>query len=102
MNKGAKMSTYMEAVHIKDRLADFTQDKRILVLAVMALVIGSVSAGVAYVLVKLIALITNIAFHFRFSTLDGTPTITGLGYWVILIPVIGGLIIGFMARYGSE
>lgn len=102
MNEGAKMSTYMEAVHIKDRLADFTQDKRILVLAVMALVIGCVSAGVAYVLVKLIALITNIAFHFRFSTLDGIPTTAGLGYWVILIPVIGGLIIGFMARYGSE
>ncbi|MFN8486168.1 MAG: chloride channel protein [Caldilineaceae bacterium] len=96
------MSTNMEAVHIKDRLADFTQDKRILVLAVMALVIGSVSAGVAYVLVQLIALITNIAFHFRLSTLDGTPTTAGLGYWVILIPVIGGLIIGFMARYGSE
>ncbi|CAN5673615.1 hypothetical protein BH10CHL1_BH10CHL1_39140 [soil metagenome] len=96
------MSTAIGKIHIKDQLADFTQDRRILVLSLMALVIGSVSAGLAYILVHLIALITNLAFHGRFSTADGTPTLQGWGYWVILIPAIGGLIIGLMARYGSE
>ena len=47
---------------VEDRLADFNQDKRILVLAAMASVIGAISAVIAYVLVSLINLITNVAF----------------------------------------
>lgn len=101
------MSTYSvnaehEAIQRQDLLADFTQDKRILILSLMALVIGGLSAVVAYGLVKLIALITNLAFHFSFSTADTTPTTQGWGYGVVFIPVIGGLLIGLMARYGSE
>lgn len=101
------MSSYIinadnQAIHRKDLLADFTQDKRILVLSLMALVIGCLSAGVAYLLVKLIALITNIAFHLTFSTVDAKPSAELWGNWVIFVPAVGGLIIGLMARYGSE
>jgi H+/Cl- antiporter ClcA len=64
--------------------------------------IGAISAVVAKVLVWLIALITNISFFHRLSVAPVTPQESHLGYWVIVVPVIGALIIGFMARYGSE
>ena len=52
-------------------------------------------------LIRLIDLITNISFFGRFSTQHITPESNHLGGWVVLIPVVGALIIGFMARYGS-
>jgi H+/Cl- antiporter ClcA len=87
---------------VEDRLADFTRDKRILVLSLMALIVGAISAVVAYVLVWLIAVITNISFYQRFSATFQSPEKNHLGYLVILVPVIGGLLIGLTARYGSE
>lgn len=86
----------------KDRLADFTTDKRVLLLSVMALGVGAISTAAAWVLVQLIALITNIAFYQRISTEFVSPAYNTLGILVILVPIIGGLIIGLMARYGSE
>ena len=90
------------AERIEDRLADFTRDKRILLLSLMAVVIGAISALVAKALVWLIAVITNLTFYQRFSSDFVSPTNHHLGIFVILVPVIGGLIIGLMARYGSE
>jgi chloride channel protein, CIC family len=87
---------------VEDRLADFTRDKRILILSLMALIVGAISAVVAYVLVWLIAVITNISFYQRFSAVFQSPEKNHLGYLVILVPVVGGLIIGLTARYGSE
>jgi len=72
-----------------------------LLLSLMALVIGAISAVVAWALIRLIDLITNISFFGTFSTRHVTPQQAHLGAWVILIPVVGALIIGFMARYGS-
>lgn len=85
-----------------NRLADFTTDRRVLKLAFMAAIIGGVSVILAWVLVQLIALVTNLAFYQRFSFEITSPANNQLGIFVIIIPVIGGLIIGFMARYGSE
>jgi H+/Cl- antiporter ClcA len=90
------------AERVEDRLADFTRDRRILLLSVMALVIGALSAVIAKLLVLLIAIFTNITFYQRFSTDFISPTSNHLGALVIVAPVVGGLIIGFMARYGSE
>src|SRR5262249_10570148 len=87
---------------VEDRLADFTRDRRVIVLSWMAPIIGVLSAMVAYALVWLIASITNLAFYQRFSPLFQSPDQHPLGNYVIFIPAIGGLIIGFMARYGSE
>src|SRR5580692_3629698 len=87
--------------HSIDSLSDFTTDSRVLLLSAMAVAIGSISAGVAWVLIRLIDLITNISFFGRFSTQHITPESNHLGGWVVLIPVVGALIIGFMARYGS-
>lgn len=87
---------------IQGKLADFTTNKRMLLLSAMALVIGAISALVAYALLWLIAVITNLAFYQRFSSAIVTPQGHHLGYYVILVPMIGALIIGLMARYGSE
>ena len=85
-----------------DQLRDFTASPRLLVLAALAAVIGSFGAGAAWVWLKLIALVTNFAY---FGRLSGAPTgFLGavLPPWTIAIPVIGSLVIGLMARYGSE
>ena len=87
---------------VEDRLADFTRDKRVLTLSWMAVIVGALSAVIAYILVWLIAVITNIAFYQQFSSVFQSPDHHRLGYFVILVPVIGGLVIGLMARYGSE
>jgi chloride channel protein, CIC family len=84
-----------------DSLGDFTTDFRVLLLSAIALVIGALSAVVAYVLIWLIAVITNLSFFHTLSAAHTTPQEAHLGIWVILPPVVGALIIGLMARYGS-
>jgi H+/Cl- antiporter ClcA len=68
----------------------------------LAIVIGLVGAFLAKGLLALIALATNVFFFGRLSTANVTPADAHLGAFVILVPVIGALIIGLMARYGSE
>jgi CIC family chloride channel protein len=89
-------------IELSDRLADFRTDKRVLLLSALALPIGAISALVAKALLWLIALITNLAFFQHFSTAPVLPQNHHLGGWVVLVPVMGALVIGFMARYGSE
>lgn len=86
----------------EDRLADFTTDRRVLLLAVMSIVIGATSAILAWILVQLITFMTNLAFYQRVSFESASPAQNHLGIWVIFVPIIGGLVIGLMARYGSE
>jgi CIC family chloride channel protein len=85
-----------------DLLSDFQTDKRVLLLAALALPIGVMSALVARVLVILIAGFTNLFFFQRFSFAAVTPQEHHLGFWVVAVPVVGAIIIGLMARYGSE
>ncbi|HEX8890318.1 MAG TPA: chloride channel protein [Pyrinomonadaceae bacterium] len=92
----------MNTTRVEDRLADFTRDKRIIILSLMAVIIGAISAVVADILVWLIAVITNLAFYQRFSSVFVSPEQNHLGALVIIVPIIGGLIIGLTARYGSE
>jgi H+/Cl- antiporter ClcA/CBS domain-containing protein len=86
----------------EDRLADFTRDRRVLILSLMAIVIGALSAVVAKILVWLIAIITNLVFYRTLSSEFVSPVNHRLGPWVILVPVVGGLVIGLMAKFGSE
>src|SRR5215475_5369041 len=87
---------------VEDRLADFTRDRRVILLSGLALAIGALSAFVAYALVWLIAVITNVAFYRHFSSAFRSPAQHHLGYLVIFVPALGGVVIGLMARYGSE
>src|SRR5512147_1608398 len=86
----------------KDELADFSTNHRVVLLSAMALTIGAISSLVAYALIWLIAAITNLAFYQRFSAAPTIPAGHHLGLWVVLMPVVGALIIGLMARFGSE
>ncbi|HNC22669.1 MAG TPA: chloride channel protein [Opitutaceae bacterium] len=83
-------------------LADFRTDRRVLVLCALAVPIGAIGAVVAKVLLWLIAAITNAAFFQRLSAAPADPQFHALGAWVIAVPVLGSLLIGLMARYGSE
>jgi len=82
-------------------LRDFTATPRLLQLALMAAVVGSFGAGAAWVLLKLIALFTNLAYLGRLSVAPASIP-AHLPVWSVAIPVVGSLIIGMMARYGSE
>ena len=86
----------------EDELADFSTNRRVLLLSAMALAIGAISSVVAYALFWLIAAITTLAFYHRFSAAPAVPQGHHLGLWVVLVPVAGALIIGLMARLGSE
>ncbi|HEX4506346.1 MAG TPA: chloride channel protein [Alphaproteobacteria bacterium] len=81
---------------------DFTADSRVLMLIGMALIVGSLGAGSAWVLLKLISLATNIVWLGRFSTDHASPAEFTPGLWMVAAPAVGGLIIGLMARFGSE
>ena len=85
-----------------DHLGDFTTTARVLPIAGLAVVIGVAAAYVAAGLLKLISFFTNFFFFQRFSTAQVSPAAHHLGPFVILVPVAGALVIGFMARYGSE
>ncbi len=85
-----------------DRLADFSTNRRVLLLSVLAVVVGAISTVVAYALIWLIAAITNLAFYQRFSAAPAVPLGNHLGWWVVAVPMVGALIIGLMARFGSE
>ncbi|HEY4155283.1 MAG TPA: chloride channel protein, partial [Puia sp.] len=56
----------------------------------------------AKVMVALINLITNISFYGKFSLAEASPAGNHLGLWVIIVPVIGGLLVGIMAKVGSK
>jgi CIC family chloride channel protein len=85
-----------------DTLSDFTVDRRVLLLAAMSVVLGALSSGVALVLIWLINVVTNLAFHLRFSAEPAVSQGHLLGGWVVVVPVIGAVIIGLMARFGSD
>ena len=77
-------------------------DARVLVVSLAAVLLAFVAALVAQGLDRLIRLVTNVSFHGRMSFAATSPEHTSLGWWLVLIPVGGGLIVGAMARWGSQ
>ncbi len=77
-------------------------DSRVVFLTVIAVAIGVAAGLVAQILLRLIGLITNLAFYGRLTTQFVSPAANHLGLFVIIVPAAGGLIVGLMARYGSE
>ena len=75
---------------------------RIIVISALAVGVAFVAGIVARVLVSMIAFVTNLAFLGRISTEAVAPADNHLGLLVIFVPVVGGVIVGFMARYGSK
>ncbi len=83
-------------------LGDFTTTRRVVPIALLALLIGVFAAFVAAALLKLIAFFTNVFFFQRLSAAPASPVDHHLGPFVVLVPIAGALVIGVMARYGSE
>src|SRR5690242_3061214 len=79
-------------------LGDFTTAPRVILISAIAIGIGVLGAFVALALLRLIGLFTNLFFFQRWSADLVSPAGNTLGVFVIFVPVIGGLIIGFMAR----
>ncbi|MFS2175801.1 chloride channel protein [Rhizobium pisi] len=81
---------------------DFTTDRRVLLLVGMSIIVGTAGAFAASCLVSLIALVTNAIWFGEIgiqpASLAGVPR----SLWVVLVPPLGGLVIGLMARFGSE
>jgi chloride channel protein, CIC family len=85
-----------------DALGDFTTTTRVLPISALALAIGALASFVALALLRLIGLFTNIFYYGRWNTALVSPAGNHLGIFAVLVPVGGALIIGLMARYGSE
>ena len=83
-------------------LGDFKADRRILLLVAMAVVVGSGGAGAAWLLIKLINLVTNLVWFGRLDVASASMAHAARTPWMVVAPVIGGLVIGLMARFGSE
>jgi H+/Cl- antiporter ClcA len=75
---------------------------RLAMVSFLAAGIGLMAGLVAYALYKLIGLFTNLFFFHQWSTTFRSVGSHHLGAWVILVPVVGGLIVGVMAKYGSS
>jgi chloride channel protein, CIC family len=89
------------SLHHPRRLADYSADYRMLILATMAIVAGTGGAFGAWALLKLIAVATNV---FWYGELSFAPAVIAhrAVLLVLIIPVVGALIVGLMARYGSD
>jgi chloride channel protein, CIC family len=85
-----------------ESLGDFTTTLRVLPISGLALAIGVLAAFVALALLRLIGLFTNLFYFGRWSTALVSPAGNHLGVFSVLVPIGGALIIGVMARYGSE
>ncbi len=75
---------------------------RMLLVSCLSAVIGIAAGVIAYLLYNLIGLFTNIAFFHQVTFVFRSPRLAPWGLWIIIVPVVGGLIVGFMAKYGSS
>jgi chloride channel protein, CIC family len=100
------MTTGTRASHRSNRswdsLGDFTTTTRVLPISALAIAIGVLASFVALALLRLIGLFTNLFYYGRWSSALVSPAGNHLGIFAVLVPVGGALIIGLMARYGSE
>ncbi|AHI68369.1 chloride channel protein [Burkholderia thailandensis] len=81
---------------------DFASNTRLPRIALLALTIGVLSTLAAFALLSLIHLFTNLFFFQQFSFADRSPALNTLGPWAAAVPVAGGVVVGLIARFGSE
>ena len=81
---------------MRPSLGDFTADRRLLTLTAYAVLIGVMSACVAWALAWLIGAITNLVYYHRLSPALVSPAANRLGLWAVVVPVVGGLIVSVM------
>ncbi len=77
-------------------------DRRVVIVTALSIGLGILAGFVAQVLVSLINFVTNVSFFGRASAAPASPADAHVGWWVLAIPALGGIVVGLMARYGSE
>ncbi|HTH73858.1 MAG TPA: chloride channel protein [Trinickia sp.] len=87
---------------MSEHKGDFATDVRLLPISAIAAIGGALSTVAADFLLHLIRFFTNLFFFQQASTANHSPSENTLGWLVILVPVIGGLLVGLIARFGSE
>jgi chloride channel protein, CIC family len=87
---------------MKRDVGDFTAEVRLVGISAIAIVVGALCSVVAVILLRLIDLFTNLFYYWDLSFVHRIPADQHLGWASALVPVAGGLVIGLMARYGSE
>ncbi len=87
---------------VPSELGDFTATARVLTISALAIGIGFIASYVALGLLKLIGLFTNLFFYQRWNSQLVSPAGSPLGWMIVFVPIVGGLIVGLMARYGSD
>jgi H+/Cl- antiporter ClcA len=85
-----------------DSRRDFDGSARLVMIGALAAVVGALSTLTADLLLHAIRFFTNLFFFQKLSTAFTSPATNTLGAWVIAVPVVGGLVIGLIARYGAE
>ncbi|MFI5277828.1 MAG: chloride channel protein [Ktedonobacterales bacterium] len=83
-------------------LSDFTTTPRVIFITALAVVIGAASAVISLLLLRAIGLFTNLFFFHRWDFSLVSPAGNSLGILEVLVPIGGGIIVGLLARYGSE
>lgn len=90
----------LEVAHIHKHVT--IVDRRVGLITFLSAILAIFVGLVAQFLTKLIGFVTNLSFYGKISTEFVSPAGHALGVWGIGIPVMGGLIVGLMARYGSK
>ena len=94
------MGPALEATHTQRRYAII--DKRLLLICALSVGVAFTAGFIARILTALIGLITNLSYFGRVDFSFASPAGNHLGCWAVGVPVVGGLIVGVMARYGSK
>jgi len=90
----------LEAASLRPR--PLLADRRVVVVSLLAVGVAVLASATAVALTTLIAGVTNLAFYGRLSTAPASPAANDLGALVIVVPALGGLLVGLLARFGSE
>lgn len=108
LNNGVKHSGVKNLLGPARELRDFSIDRRVVILSVISAFLGAAGAVLALVLLRLIGLATNLFYYGRLfdkghlATALVSPAGNHLGWWALLVPVAGGVVVGLMARFGSD
>lgn len=98
MNYKAQIHRVARRIHPRDALFH----RRDIFLGFLAILVGIIIGFLAHILKLLINFVTNIAYYGYFSFSEAYPEYHNIGYWSLFIPVIGGLFVGFLARFVNQ
>ncbi len=88
---------------IERQLGDFTTNgRRLALLSAVAAFIGIIGGFVAWILLRLIGLITHLAYDGRVGWSLVAPNVHHWGVWSVVVPIAGGLLVGLLAKYGTD